>query len=244
MSRFTEKGRDWLDAPERKRTFNAAHFAAAAARYDMATMAMSFGRDQHWKDRLVDGLSDLAAPICLDLACGTGDLSRRLAARYPGGHIIALDLSAEMLALAPARGRPANLRYLRGDMHDLPLAAASCSVVTGGYALRNAPDLDRALAEISRVLRPGGQAAFLDFARPTTPAAQRWQYHLLRFWCGMWGWLLSGSREVHGYIAESLRTFPVETALDTMLQRHGLVPRARNRVMGGMLQVIWSDRVG
>lgn len=244
MSRFAHKGREWLDAPERKRAFNAAHFAAAAVRYDVATVAMSFGRDRCWKRQLVAGLPDFRHPVCLDLACGTGDLGRLLAARYPTGCLVGLDLSREMLTIAAARGGPPCLRYLQGDMHSLPLATASCDLVTGGYALRNAPDLERALAEIARVLRPGGHAAFLDFARATTPAGQRRQYRLLRLWCGLWGQLLSGSWEVHGYIAESLRTFPTAAELDRLLGAHGLVPRARRRLLGGLLQLIWSERGG
>jgi demethylmenaquinone methyltransferase/2-methoxy-6-polyprenyl-1,4-benzoquinol methylase len=128
-------------------------------------------------------------------------------------------------------------------MHALPLASASCDLVTGGYALRNAPDLERAVVEIARVLRPGGQAAFLDFAKAATPTGQRWQYRLLRGWCGLWGRLLSGSWEVHGYIAESLRTFPAETDLDRLLLSQGLVLRARHRLLGGMLQRLSLMRV-
>lgn len=244
MSRFTPKSREWLDAPGRKRAFNAAHFAAAAARYDLATIAMSFGRDRSWKTRLVAELPRLPHPCCLDLACGTGDLSRLLAARYPRGRIIGLDLTREMLALAIARGGPACLSYLQGDMHALPLATASCDLVTGGYALRNAPDLERAVAEIARVLRPGGHAAFLDFAKAATPAGQHRQYCLLRFWCGLWGWLLSGSREIHGYIADSLQSFPGEAELDGLLRSHGLVMHTRQRLLGGMLQRLLLVRAG
>ena len=244
MSRFLQKSRDWLDVPARKRAFNAAHFAAAAARYDMATIAMSFGRDRSWKRQLVAELPSLPHPCCLDLACGTGDLSRLLADRYPHGRIIGLDLTREMLALAAARGGPTRLGYLQGDMHALPLASASCDLVTGGYALRNAPDLDCALAEVARVLRPGGQAAFLDFAKAGTPAGQQRQYRLLRCWCGLWGRLLSGSWEVHGYIAESLRNFPGEAELDRLLRDHGLVLQARHRLLGGMLQRLLLVRGG
>ena len=100
MSRFSQKSRDWLDTPAHKRAFNAAHFAAAAARYDVATIAMSFGRDRGWKRRLVAELPLLQRPCCLDLACGTGDLSRLLADRYPHGRIIGLDLTREMVRVS------------------------------------------------------------------------------------------------------------------------------------------------
>ena len=244
MSRFSRRSRDWLDTPERKRAFNVDHFAAAAARYDAATIAMSFGRDRSWKRRLVAGLPELAQPRGLDLACGTGDLTRLLADRYPHGSIVGLDLTREMLTLAAARGRPDNLHYLQGDMHALPLATGSCDLVTGSYALRNAPELAPAIGEIARVLRPGGQAAFLDFARAATPAGQRWQYRLLRSWCGLWGRLLSGSWEVHGYIADSLCTFPTERELTGILLEHGLEPLTRQSLFGGMLQLLQVRRAG
>jgi demethylmenaquinone methyltransferase/2-methoxy-6-polyprenyl-1,4-benzoquinol methylase len=242
MNRFAQKGKEWLDTPDRKRAFNAAHFAAAAPRYDVATIAMSFGMDRRWKRHLVAGLPMLAQPCCLDLACGTGDLSRMVAERYPDGQIIGIDLSREMLELAAARGGPLHLCYLQGDMHALPLTAGSCDLVTGSYALRNAPDLDCALAEISRVLRPGGHAAFLDFSKAVTPRGQHWQYSLLRFWCGLWGRLLSGSWEVHGYIAESLRRFPAGEELVRLMRLHDLELLVQKRYFCGMLQLLQLRR--
>lgn len=242
MTRFTHKGKEWLDTPERKRAFNAAHFAAAAPRYDVATIAMSFGMDRHWKRRLVAGLPKLPQPCCLDLACGTGDVTRMLADRYPFGQIIGIDLSREMLELAATHGGPPPLCYLQGDMHALPLASGSCDLVTGSYALRNAPDLDCALAEIARVLRPGGHAAFLDFSKAITTKGQRWQYYLLRSWCGLWGRLLSGSWEVHGYIAESLLRFPDGEELIRLMRRHSLEPLIRKQLFSGMVQLLQLRR--
>lgn len=238
MSRFNRRSREALGSATDKRDFNREHFAVAAARYDQATVAMSLGRDRAWKRLLIASLPESSRPVCLDLACGTGDICLQLAERYPHGEIIGLDLTAPMLDLARRRGVPPRLTYLRGDMHDLPLATASCDLVTGSYALRNAPDLGRAVAEIARVLRPGGEALFLDFARAASPVGQRWQYRLLRGWCGLWGRILSGSWEVHGYIADSLRTFPAAGDLDRLFRDHGLQPVSRRRLFGGMLQLL------
>lgn len=243
MSRFSRHGSEALVSAEQKRDFNLEHFAVAAARYDQATIAMSLGRDRSWKRLLVAALPEWPRAVCLDLACGTGDICLQLARRYPEGRIIGLDLTATMLDLARQRGGPAHLHYLLGDMHDLPLATGSCDLVTGSYALRNAPELSRAIAEIARVLRPGGEAVFLDFAKAATPCGQRWQYRLLRGWCGMWGRLLSGSWEVHGYIADSLQGFPSTGELVTMMDTHGLVLLARRKIFGGMLQLLQVRRV-
>jgi len=84
----------------------------------------------------------------------------------------------------------------------------SVDIVTGSYALRNASDLPRAIREIGRILKPGGTAAFLEFAKPRMAALRGPQRFLLRNWCGFWGFLFHGSREIHGYIAESLAAFP------------------------------------
>ena len=111
-----------------------------------------------------------------------------------------------MLAIAQERNRFGNVRFERGDLCDLPFPDGSIDIVTGGCALRNAPDLRKAVAEVRRFF-PGGVAAFLDFANPENSLLRHLQYLLLRNWCGLWGLLLHGTPEVHGYIAESLREF-------------------------------------
>jgi demethylmenaquinone methyltransferase/2-methoxy-6-polyprenyl-1,4-benzoquinol methylase len=125
-----------------------------------------------------------------------------------------------MLAIARERNRFANVRFEQGDLCDLPFPDGSADVATGSYALRNAPDLRKALAEVHRVLSPGGVAAFLDFSNPERSPLRHLQYLLLRGWCGLWGLLLHGTPEIHGYIAESLRAFPDRGRLREILREH------------------------
>jgi len=218
--RFRLKAREWLDVPERKRIYNERHFAEAAPRYDVATRAMSLGRDAAWKRAFVAALPVLPSPRCVDLACGTGDVAFLLAGRYPDGVVTGVDASMPMLAIARERNRFANVRFERGDLCDLPFYDGSADVVTGSYALRNAPDLRKALAEVHRVLSPGGVAAFLDFSKPESSSLQGLQYLLLRGWCGLWGLLLHGTPEIHGYIAESLRAFPDRGRFREIVREH------------------------
>ena len=231
--RFRLKAREWLDVPERKRVYNERHFAEAASRYDLATRMMSLGRDAAWKRALVGALPSLPHLVCVDLACGTGDVAFLLAGRYPGGVITGVDLSAPMLAIARERNRFTNVRFERGDLCDLPFPDGSADVVTGSYALRNAPDLRKAIAEVHRVLSPGGVAAFLDFSNPESPPLRLLQYHLLRSWCGLWGLLLHGTPEIHGYVAESLRVFPDRgQLLENFLEQGFRVPAGRRFFLG------------
>lgn len=235
--------RDHLDVPEKRRTYIERHFALAASRYDAATRAMSLGRDAAWKARLIELLPDRPRPLCVDLACGTGDLAFLLARRYPEGRIVGVDLTGPMLDIARERNRFPNVSFLRQDMCALSFRDESVDIVTGGYALRNAPNLAQALAGVGRILRPGGTAAFLDFSRPRG-ALSRPRYLLLRTWGGLWGLLLHGTHEIHGYIAPSLALFPDREALVALFGDNGLSLVASKRFFGGIVELDVVRRAG
>jgi ubiquinone/menaquinone biosynthesis methyltransferase len=236
--RFRLKAREELGVPERKRAYNECHFAEAASRYNLATRMMSLGRDAAWKRALVEALPGIPSPVCLDLACGTGDVAFLLAGRYPGGVVTGIDLSAPMLAIARERNRHTNVRFDRGDLCDLPFLDGSIDVVTGSYALRNAPDLRKAVAEVHRVISPGGVAAFLDFSNPESSPLRYLQYLLLRSWCGLWGLLLHGTPEIHGYVAESLREFPDRNRLRGIFRENGFEVSTERRFFLGITELV------
>jgi len=236
--RFPLRGRDHLDTPERKRRFNRLHFETAAPRYDFATKALSLGRDASWKRTLVEALPDLAAPVCIDIACGTGDVAFLLAARYPRGTVAGMDLVGRMLERARRRRRRRNVSFGAGDLCALPFAAGCADIVTGAYALRNAPDLRAALEEVRRVLKADGCAAILDFCRPRGAVFRRALYLLLRGWCGLWGILLHGCPEVHGYIAESLERFPDRRRFREILGEKGFSVAASRRLFPGVTELL------
>src|SRR5690349_15601653 len=94
-----------IQTPDSKRDYNAGLFTRVAREYDAATRAMSFGRDQTWKRWLVESLPPLPAPRCVDLACGTGDVTNALANRFRRGEIIGIDLTPAMVEVARGRCR-------------------------------------------------------------------------------------------------------------------------------------------
>lgn len=228
----------WMQSAEVKRDYNQALFRVVAPKYDFVTKALSLGRDQAWKRILIRSLPNLDAPVCLDLACGTGDLSFALADKYSDGKIIGLDLTDEMLIEARKRSRRNNVSFRLGDMAKTELKTDSIQVVTGGYALRNAADLGGALDEISRVLKPGGVAAFLDFSKPKNRSIQRFQNWILSFWGSLWGVLLHRRRSTYGYIAKSLRQYPDRAALREMIRQRGFRMIHSQRLYFGMLEII------
>lgn len=230
--------RERLSDPQQKRELNEQIFSVVAPRYDAITRLLSFHRDQVWKDRLVDALPPQAAPVCLDLACGTGDLTSRLASKYPDGHIIGLDLTEPMLEQARVRCTAYHIHFRRGDMGRTGLDSGSVDIVTGGYALRNAGDLREALAEIYRVLRPGGIGSFLDFSKPSGRILQKVEDLLLKAWGGLWGWMFHGDPGVYTYIAESLARFPDRRQLAGLFRTQGFEVQSSALFFCGMVQRI------
>jgi demethylmenaquinone methyltransferase/2-methoxy-6-polyprenyl-1,4-benzoquinol methylase len=228
MAQFTLKIGRLLETPETKKFYNERVFAEIAPRYDFITRALSFWHDKTWKRDLIDALPDDTGPVrCVDLACGTGDIAFLLAVKYKNAAITGIDITEPMLTLARAQNRFPNVSFERQDMCRLSAASDSLDIVTGGYALRNAPDLAVALDEIQRVLTKCGTAAFLDFSKPASPFWQKAEYWLLKFWTGLWGLLLHRNHEVYSYIAESLRAYPDRTALVRMFEARGF-------------EVVWS----
>jgi ubiquinone/menaquinone biosynthesis methyltransferase len=230
--------RERLSDPQQKRELNEQIFSVVAPRYNAITRLLSFNRDHVWKDRMVDSLPPKAAPVCLDLACGTGDLTFRLASKYPDGHIIGLDLTEPMLERARVRCTAPHIHFRRGDMGRTGLDSGSVDIVTGGYALRNAGDLREALAEIYRVLKPGGIGSFLDFSKPSGRALQKVEDLLLKSWGGLWGWMFHGDPGVYTYIAESLARFPDRRELAGIFRTQGFEVQSSALFFCGIVQRI------
>jgi len=242
--KFTLKIKDYIHTPERKREYNELHFGEAARHYDFATRAMSLGRDMAWKRKLVAALPRFPAPVCVDLACGTGDVTFMLAAKYPAGRVFGIDLTEPMLEMARRRGQAKNVDFTRKDMAATGLPDEAADIVTGSYAIRNAPELRQAFVEIHRILRPGGFVALLDFSKSPRPWFQRLQLLVLKYWCGLWGLILHGNPEVHSYIAASLKSFPDRIQLYNLLQECGFAISYAKRFYLGTLELLVLQKPG
>lgn len=237
-NRFTLKIGDHLDSAEKKKYFNEQLFGEVAPRYDFITRVLSFWSDASWKRDLIAALPPEAKPLCLDLACGTGDIALLLEKKYAQGVIFGLDITEPMLALARARATYSNVCFLNQDMGCLSFKSDAVDIITGGYALRNAPDLESTVDEIHRVLKPGGVAAFLDFSKPVGIFSQHLEYVLLKIWTGVWGLLLHRNHEVYGYIAESLRRFPDREGLRRVFRDKGFTVMTSRLYFFGITELL------
>jgi demethylmenaquinone methyltransferase/2-methoxy-6-polyprenyl-1,4-benzoquinol methylase len=227
-----------LSSPGSKRDYNRVLFAEVAPKYSRITRLMSFFRDAAWKKFLISQLPEEIDGPVLDVASGTGDLTVLAAHRWPGAILVGCDISLAMLSHARRPSGADTFLLSCQDMSSLAVGTQSAAIITGGYALRNAPDIRTTLGECFRVLKPGGTAGFLDFSR--SPNAIRFfiSYWLLRLWGGFWGLAMHGNPAVYAYIAESLSLFPNRDTLRGILAETGFVNIGFHRRMGGLIDII------
>ena len=224
--------RSTLATPEGKRRYVRRLFATIADRYDFITIALSYGQDRRWKQRLLD-LAQLAPDDrLLDLACGTGDLL--FAAANDVRTAVGLDITFRMLEIA--RGKR-NVMLVNGDMLALPFPSSSFTVVTTGYGLRNVPDLTAAISEIHRVLVPGGMLLSLDFNRPSNTFVRGAYLVYLTVVGSTLGFILHRDPDTYRYIPESIRAYPGAPAVVDLLHASGFSAARWHRVLGGLMAI-------
>ncbi len=211
-------------------------FDAIAPRYDLVNRLMTLGLDQSWRRTTVRALALPPRSLVLDLACGTGDLSR-LAAKQ-GLRVIGADLSAGMLAANHA-GAP----LVHADCSRLPFPDGAFDGVVCGYALRNFTDLGEALTETARVLRPGGRVALLEVDAPTSPALRAGYRVWFEKVVPMLGGALS-DRQAYEYLPRSTAYLPAGPALRRLLGHAGYSAVGIRPLAGGLSQLLVATRSG
>ncbi len=215
-------------------------FDRVAARYDLLNSLMSAGLHHRWRERAADRAELAPGSSALDVCCGTGDLTLELAARLvPGGHVVGCDFSEPMLDLAreKARARRASgVRFEWADALNLPYDAGRFDAVTVGFGVRNFADRERGLAEMVRVLRPGGRLVVLEFTRPQRPPFSTFYSLWFDRLAPILG-KLSDDPEAYSYLAESVRTFPGPRGLAEKMAAAGLAGIRYTVLAGGIVTI-------
>jgi demethylmenaquinone methyltransferase/2-methoxy-6-polyprenyl-1,4-benzoquinol methylase len=201
-------------------------FDSVAPRYDLMNDLMSAGIHRLWKAALVDVLNPRPGERLLDVAGGTGDVAFRILRRQgERPDVTVCDVNPAMLAVgrdrAADRGLLEGLVWSAGDAESLPFPARSFDGYTIAFGLRNVTDIDKALVEAHRVLRPGGRFYCLEFSKVTSPVLGRAYDAYSSRALPLLGRLVAGDAESYRYLHESIRRFPAQRALAERLRQAG-----------------------
>jgi demethylmenaquinone methyltransferase/2-methoxy-6-polyprenyl-1,4-benzoquinol methylase len=228
----------WAEKADRVR----AVFSSVAGKYDVMNDLMSFGVHRLWKQFTLSLTGLTAGQSALDVAGGTGDLTRGLA-RQVGktGRVILSDINRSMLEAGRDRlldlGYAGQVECLVADAERLPFADASFDCVTIGFGLRNVTDKAAALGSMYRVLKPGGQLLVLEFSKPVAPGLQSlydaYSFNLLP----LMGRLVARDSASYRYLAESIRMHPDQETLLGMLVDAGFEQTRYHNLTGGIVAV-------
>jgi demethylmenaquinone methyltransferase / 2-methoxy-6-polyprenyl-1,4-benzoquinol methylase len=234
-------------------------FATIARRYDLLNDIMSAGLHRRWKARLIT-LADLDPAASedaayngrvLDLCCGTGDIALAFARR--GARVTGADFTEEMLRVAAARNQRGSagaspshrdVSWVRADALRLPFADSSFDVVSVGYGLRNLADIERGLAEIFRVLRPGGKFLSLDFGKPESSSFRALYFGYLRVVLPILGRIFCGDPDTHGYILASLQNYPAQRGIKELMESCGFRGCGFEEFCFGTMAINYGTKAG
>lgn len=222
-------------------------FNQIAPAYDQLNDTLSLGLHHVWKQMTVKWANPTPGSTCLDVCCGSGDVTQLLAKAVGcTGQVYGLDFSAAQLAVARSRHHPhyfAPVTWLEGDALQLPFESDWFDAITMSYGLRNLGDIPRSLSELQRVLKPGATVAILDFHRPENAIARRFQVWYLQNLvvpaatrCGL--------RDEYAYISESLDRFPVGREQVGLATAAGFERVVHYPIAGGVMGVLVATKGG
>jgi demethylmenaquinone methyltransferase / 2-methoxy-6-polyprenyl-1,4-benzoquinol methylase len=220
-------------------------FDRIARSYELLNLLMTAGTNHLWNRVVVRASGVGPGDRVLDLACGTGSLTRDLAKKVgPDGRVLGIDFSKEMLREAEKKPMP-GVEYRLGDATDLiGVEDGSFDAATIAYGARNIPDLDALFSEMARAVRPGGRVVCLEIARP--------KGRLFATFYGLWfdrvvPWLgarVSGDAWAYSYLPKSVKEFVAPDVLAAIMRSNGLQGVTWRRLSGGIITLHVGTKPG
>ena len=225
MNKKTHFGYQEVDELDKKK-FVGDVFTSVAKNYDVMNDAMSFGMHRLWKKILVELASIGEDDFILDIASGTGDISKLISKEYPNTNIFMSDINYEMLdegrnrAIDESFNRNCHFCQLSGE--ELPFKDNTFDLITVGFGLRNFTDKEKGLKEMKRCLKKNGKLLVLEFSKPINPVFSKiydwYSFNVLP----KLGSLLANDSDSYQYLAESIRMHPDQDKLKKMMLTVGL----------------------
>lgn len=222
-------------------------FDRIAPRYDVLNRLLSFRRDVAWRRSMARFLPEREGLDLLDLATGTGDqLLSLLDHSKRIKRVTGVDMAERMLDIGrdkiKARGLQDRVQMRTGDATAIPAADANFDVVTISFGIRNVVDTSRGLAEIYRVLRPGGRALVLEFSTPENPLFRPIYLLYLRHILPLVGGILSGDIKAYKYLNRTIETFPSGDAFCALMRQAGFQATRANPLSLGIATIYQGDK--
>jgi demethylmenaquinone methyltransferase / 2-methoxy-6-polyprenyl-1,4-benzoquinol methylase len=218
------------------------HFNSIANKYDLMNTILSFGLHYVWKRRSVNALGLKEGALVIDVCGGTADLSI-LAAREigPQGRVILCDINRAMMEWGKPKVARASLEgrilFVQGDAESLSFPQSSFDAAMVGFGIRNLTNMERGIAEMYRVLKPGGRMMCLEFSLPTS----QWFRALYDFYSfqlmPLAGKIMAGNRAAYLYLPESIRRFPPPDSFAALLRDAGFSSVAYQRLTNGIAMI-------
>jgi demethylmenaquinone methyltransferase/2-methoxy-6-polyprenyl-1,4-benzoquinol methylase len=231
----------YKNVPESEKAQKVAEvFHSVAAKYDLMNDLMSGGVHRLWKRFTIELSGVRHGNRVLDIAGGTGDLTRQFSRIVgPTGEVVLADINASMLKVGRDRlldkGVAGNVKFVQADAEKLPFPDNHFDVVTIAFGLRNVTHKEDAIASMLRVLKPGGRLLVLEFSKPTNPllskAYDAYSFSLLP----MMGKLITNDSESYRYLAESIRMHPDQETLKGMMATAGFERVTYHNMTGGIV---------
>lgn len=217
-------------------------FSSIANKYERFNAISSFGAYKGWLHGMMKQAPIGTDDEVLDIAGGTGDVTFTVAkAKHPKA-ICCTDLVPEMLEVAKAHmtdgasdGVPVTFEVV--DAQNIPYEDESYDIVTMAYGIRNMPDRPQALAEMYRVLKPGGSLVCLEFSTPPNPIWRALYHFYLKHLIPFWGGIVTGEREGFVYLSQSIKAFPDQEGLAQLMRNAGFVDVTWKNYTGGIAAV-------
>lgn len=215
----------YKDSDKSKKQQVAAMFDDIAFRYDFLNRFLSAGIDIKWRKKAIKQLNALQPKIILDVATGTADVAIMASALLRPEKIIGIDISDGMLNVGRAKIEKAGLEniieLLNGDSETIKFDNNAFDAVTVAFGVRNFENLEKGLAEILRVLKPGGKLVVLEFSKPKMPGVKSFYQLYMKLICPNVGKLFSKNRNAYKYLDESIKKFPEGKNFTNILDKLG-----------------------
>jgi demethylmenaquinone methyltransferase/2-methoxy-6-polyprenyl-1,4-benzoquinol methylase len=202
-------------------------FDSIANQYDIINNLMSFGLHHAWRKFLINQTELKQGQLVLDVCCGTGSVTFDLAAKVGNnGQVIAVDLSSKMLSIAEsklAQKKLSNIQFIKANALYLPFPENTFDCLTIAYGLRNVANIQLALSELHRVIKPGGKIVSLEMTTPIIPVIKEVYNYYLKSWVPWIGSKIARNRWAYQYLNESIRNFPSSETILHFFDQTGFI---------------------